>query len=67
MSGAKCAEKVKSALQGVGDVQIDTNEGRVIVNTKHPWSDIQDKIEKTGRTAVLSGFGGTYIHSYCFT
>ncbi|XP_055836441.1 copper chaperone for superoxide dismutase [Episyrphus balteatus] len=58
MSGEKCSEKVKKSLEGVGEISINLKEGRVVVTTKHPWSDIQDRIEKTGRTAVLCGFGG---------
>ncbi|XP_017066542.1 copper chaperone for superoxide dismutase [Drosophila eugracilis] len=52
------ATALYSALDGVGQVEIDTQEGRVIVQTQRPWSEIQDKIEATGRKAVLSGFGG---------
>ena len=60
MSGEKCSEKVKKSLEGVGEISVDSKEGRVVVTTKHPWSDIQDRIEQTGRTAVLCGFGGIY-------
>ncbi|XP_041563733.1 copper chaperone for superoxide dismutase isoform X1 [Drosophila elegans] len=52
------AGALRSALDGVGQVEIDTQEGRVIVQTQRPWSEIHDKIEATGRKAVLSGFGG---------
>lgn len=58
MSGPKCAEKVQNSLQDVGSVQIDVPTGRVVVNTNLPWVEIQEKIERTGRRAVLSGFGG---------
>lgn len=58
MSGAGCAEKVKQSLADVGTVNIDVPTGRVVVNSDLPWIEIQEKIEKTGRKAVLSGFGG---------
>lgn len=59
MSGAKCAETVQNSLRDVGSVNIDIPTGRVIVNSSLPWVEIQEKIEQTGRKAVLSGFGGT--------
>ncbi|XP_020801050.1 copper chaperone for superoxide dismutase isoform X1 [Drosophila serrata] len=52
------ASVLRTALDGLGQVEIDTNEGRVIVQTQRPWSEVHDKIEATGRKAVLSGFGG---------
>ncbi|EDW89616.1 copper chaperone for superoxide dismutase isoform X1 [Drosophila yakuba] len=52
------AGALRSALDGFGQLEIDTQEGRVIVQTQRPWSEIQDKIEATGVRAVLSGFGG---------
>lgn len=53
-----CVESLQRALEGVGHIEIDPKEGRVVVQTTQPWSEVQDKIEKTGRQAVLSGFGG---------
>lgn len=64
MSGPGCAAKVQNSLKDVGSVDIDIPSGRVTVNTELPWAEIQDKIEKTGRRAVLSGFGRTYSHQY---
>lgn len=58
MSGPGCATKVEQSLKDVGSVEIDVPKGRVIVNSDLPWIEIQEKIEKTGRKAVLSGFGG---------
>lgn len=58
MSGPGCAEKVQNSLKDVGAVDIDIPTGRVIVNSNLPWIEIQEKIEQTGRRAVLSGFGG---------
>lgn len=53
-----CVESLQRALEGVGHIEIDPKEGRVVVQTTQPWFEVQDKIEKTGRQAVLSGFGG---------
>lgn len=63
MSGPGCAEKVKKSLNDVGSVDIDVEKGRVVVNSNLPWAEIQEKIEQTGRRAVLAGFGGnaTYL------
>ncbi|XP_058838463.1 copper chaperone for superoxide dismutase [Topomyia yanbarensis] len=58
ISGQKCVEKVRYALADVGQVQIDADKGSVLVETSLPWTEIQRKIEDTGRKAVLSGFGG---------
>ncbi|KAH8402338.1 hypothetical protein KR009_011431, partial [Drosophila setifemur] len=52
------ARSLQAALDGVGQIDIDPQEGRVVVQTQRPWSEVHDKIEATGRKAVLSGFGG---------
>ncbi|XP_034128965.1 copper chaperone for superoxide dismutase [Drosophila guanche] len=52
------ANTLRKALDGLGEVDVDLKEGRVIVQTESPWSEVHDKIESTGRKAVLSGFGG---------
>lgn len=61
MSGPGCADRVKQSLKDVGSVDIDLSNGRVVVNSDLPWIEIQEKIEKTGRRAVLSGFGGNCL------
>ncbi|XP_055629259.1 copper chaperone for superoxide dismutase [Toxorhynchites rutilus septentrionalis] len=58
ISGKKCAEQVRSALQDIGSVDIDVEKGSVLAATALPWTEVQRKIEATGRRAVLSGFGG---------
>uniref|UniRef100_D3TN65 Extracellular superoxide dismutase [Cu-Zn] n=2 Tax=Glossina morsitans morsitans TaxID=37546 RepID=D3TN65_GLOMM len=58
MHGDSCVEIVRKSLEGMGLVDIDHKQGRVIVHTVEPWSRIQEKIENTGRKAVLAGFGG---------
>lgn len=66
MSGPGCAKKVEDSLQDVGSVDIDVPTGRVTVNTNLPWVEIQEKIERTGRRAVLSGFGGMLLSQFIF-
>lgn len=50
---------IKSALKDIGTIDINPELGRVVVETENtPWNEIQQKIEATGRRAVLTGFGG---------
>ncbi|KAM7344020.1 copper chaperone for superoxide dismutase [Cochliomyia hominivorax] len=58
MKGEHCADKVREALKGMGELEIDANLGRVVVHTQEPWFLLKEKIEETGRKAVLNGFGG---------
>ncbi|EAT38696.1 AAEL009436-PA [Aedes aegypti] len=58
ISGNKYADKVRTALEGVGKVDIDVDKGSVLVDTALPWTEVHRLIENTGRRAVLSGFGG---------
>lgn len=57
MSGPGCAAKLEKSLENVGSVNIDVETGRVTVISELPWVKIQEKIEKSGRRAVLCGFG----------
>ncbi|KAH8397298.1 hypothetical protein KR215_011919 [Drosophila sulfurigaster] len=54
----KCVESLRHVLEGMGHTEVDPIQGRVVIQTTAPWSEVQDKIESTGRQAVLSGFGG---------
>ncbi|XP_004520600.1 copper chaperone for superoxide dismutase isoform X2 [Ceratitis capitata] len=58
MRGEQCAEKIHNALKDAGKIHIDATEGRVTIETKEPWCILKEKIESTGRKAVLVGFGG---------
>lgn len=58
MTGAGCVQDLEETLKNVGTVDIDQKTGRVLINSNVPWVEIQERIEKTGRKAVLSGFGG---------
>ncbi|KAJ6633607.1 Copper chaperone for superoxide dismutase [Pseudolycoriella hygida] len=58
-SGENASDAIQSVLQDVGTVDINAKMGRVIVETENvPWNEIQQRIEGTGRRAVLTGFGG---------
>lgn len=61
MTCQKCVNSIKDALSGVKGIQnvnISLDEESVIVETELPSSEIQEKIESTGRRAVLKGYGG---------
>ncbi|ALC40544.1 CCS, partial [Drosophila busckii] len=51
-------QQLRNVLEGMGRIDIDSAAGRLTIETVAPWSEVQDKIESTGRRAVLSGFGG---------
>lgn len=59
MAGSNSGTELREALKNVGTVEIDEKAGRVVINSHVPWVEIQEKIENTGRRAVLSGFGGS--------
>lgn len=61
MSGPGCAAKVENCLKDVSSVNVDISAGRVTVVSELPWIEILEKIEKTGRRAVLCGFGGEFF------
>ncbi|CAM1297398.1 CCS (predicted) [Pycnogonum litorale] len=59
LSCDKCVEVVKSSLEDLKDVKIlniDLNKQQVIVETSLSTSTILEKIESTGRNAVLKGY-----------
>lgn len=62
MKGENASDSIRNLLKDYGPVELDETSGRVIINTNVPWIDIQQKIEQSGRRAVLSGFGGIYYH-----
>ncbi|KAG4081157.1 hypothetical protein HA402_014605 [Bradysia odoriphaga] len=57
-SGENASDAIKSVLKDVGTVDVNQESGRVVVETNIPWNEIQQRIEGTGRRAVLTGFGG---------
>lgn len=81
MTCQKCVNAIRESIadvEGIKDIDISLERGTVIVETNLPYSVIQEKIEKTGRQAVLKGYGGlntfflhynafgTYRNSFCF-
>lgn len=58
MKGENAVNSIRSLLKDYGTAEIDESSGRVTIDTEVPWIDIQQKIEESGRRAVLSGFGG---------
>lgn len=60
MGGPGCEKTIREALKDIEKIEINTDEGRVVVNTTVPWIEVQEKIEATGKRAVLSGFGGFF-------
>jgi copper chaperone for superoxide dismutase len=48
-----------SNVKGIESVNISLDKETVIVETSLPSAEVQQKIETTGRRAVLKGYGGT--------
>lgn len=61
MTSPDDVQAIKDTLKHIGSVDIDEKAGRVIINSIVPWIEIQEKIEHTGRKAILSGFGGNFF------
>ncbi|XP_075226305.1 copper chaperone for superoxide dismutase [Lycorma delicatula] len=60
MTCESCVNKIKNAveqLNGVEKVDISLEKGTVVIQSNLPSSLIQNKIESTGRKAVLKGYG----------
>lgn len=52
----EASEVIKNALKNVGNVEVNQELGRVVVETDNiPWNEIQQLIESTGRKAILTG------------
>lgn len=61
MTCQKCVNAIQSSLsglKGVDNVDVSLERGTVVVDTSLPCSLIQEKIESSGRRAVLKGYGG---------
>nr|XP_046479955.1 copper chaperone for superoxide dismutase isoform X2 [Neodiprion pinetum] len=62
MTCEKCVQAVRNSLsnvEGIQNVQISLEDGTVVVDSTVPYSVVQEKIENSGRRAVLKGYGGT--------
>lgn len=60
MTCEKCINAISKSvadLKGIRNIDISLERGTVIVETDLPYSIIQERIEQTGRQAVLKGYG----------
>ncbi|KAI4481561.1 hypothetical protein M0802_013938 [Mischocyttarus mexicanus] len=60
MTCQKCVNAVRESLSELNDIKnldISLERNTVVVETSHPFTLIQEKIEKTGKKAVLKGYG----------
>ncbi|XP_020295228.1 copper chaperone for superoxide dismutase isoform X2 [Pseudomyrmex gracilis] len=60
MTCEKCVESISKSiadLEGIQNIDISLERGTVIVETSLPHSIIQERIEGTGKQAVLKGYG----------
>ena len=61
MTCQKCVNKIRESLsnvKGIESVDISLDKETVIVETSLPSAEVQQRIESTGRRAVLKGYGG---------
>lgn len=69
MTCQKCVDLVRNTLTGIDGIEnidISLENNNVIVETNLPYSIIQEKIEQTGKKAILKGYGGNCIVHYIF-
>lgn len=62
MNTNEMPEKIKSCLSdtvGVDDIRIFPGSGTVVIKSSLPVSVLQEKLESTGKRAVVKGYGGT--------
>jgi copper chaperone for superoxide dismutase len=50
-----------SNVKGIESVDISLDKETVIIETSLPSAEVQQKIESTGRRAVLKGYGGKMV------
>jgi copper chaperone for superoxide dismutase len=65
MTCQKCVNKIRESLsnvKGIESVDISLDKETVIVETYLPSAEVQQKIESTGRRAVLKGYGGKMVY-----
>ncbi|KFB47031.1 AGAP007026-PA-like protein [Anopheles sinensis] len=53
--GDACVAAIRETLP---EAEIDVKKGSVLIETTLPWLEVHNRIEATGRRAVLTGFGG---------
>ncbi|XP_076277820.1 copper chaperone for superoxide dismutase isoform X2 [Lasioglossum baleicum] len=62
MTCQKCVDAVQNSLasvKGIENIEISLEKGNVVVQTNLPYSIIQEKIEQSGRKAILKGYGNS--------
>ncbi|XP_076654601.1 copper chaperone for superoxide dismutase isoform X2 [Halictus rubicundus] len=62
MTCQKCVDAVQNSLasvKGIENIDISLEKGNVVVQTNLPYSVIQEKIEQSGRKAILKGYGNS--------
>lgn len=67
MTCQRCVDAIRGSIanvEGIQDIDISLERGTVVVKTNLPCSVIQERIEKTGKQAVLKGYGGLNIHFF---
>ncbi|KMQ87620.1 copper chaperone for superoxide dismutase [Lasius niger] len=60
MTCEKCVNAISKSvadLEGIRNIDISLERGTVIIETDLPYSIIQERIEQTGKQAVLKGYG----------
>lgn len=66
MTCQKCVDLVRNTLTGIDGIEnidISLENNNVIVETNLPYFIIQEKIEQSGKKAVLKGYGGNIVYS----
>lgn len=61
MTCEKCVKSISKSiadLEGIQNIDISLERGTVVVETSVPYSVIQERIERTGKQAILKGYGG---------
>lgn len=54
-------------MKGIESIDISLDNETVIVETSLPSSEVQQKIESTGRRAILKGYGGKIVYLTNYT
>lgn len=67
MTCERCVNAISKSiadLDGIRNVDISLERGTVTLETSLPYSIVQERIERTGRQAVLKGYGG--LNEFCY-
>ncbi|XP_053987911.1 copper chaperone for superoxide dismutase isoform X3 [Hylaeus anthracinus] len=63
MTCQKCVDAVRNSLTGINGIEnidVSLEKGNVVIETNLPASVIQEKIEQSGKKAVLKGYGDNF-------